>query len=238
LRAQISGAQRFHVVTDRSVSYAASMESVPRPEPKFRRRAEARPDEVLDAALALFSAQGYTQTSVEQVARRAGISKGAVYLYFPSKKALLEGLVRRTIGPVAGAAHALSSGFRGDPRPILRRVLTMIAMALSDPELLAVPKLVLREAINAPEIAQIYRSEVLDKVIPALQALLAQGVAGGFIRPVCPEMALRSIIGPIVAHLILDEVFDVTPKDGLALDRLIGTHMTLLFAGLEPPKEA
>ena len=71
------------------------------PEPKFRRRAEARPDEVLDAALALFVDQGYAHTSVAAIAKAAGISKGAIYLYFPSKQAILEALVRRAVTPVA-----------------------------------------------------------------------------------------------------------------------------------------
>lgn len=61
--------------------------------PKFRRRAEARPDEVLDAALEQFMAKGFAATRVEDIAKAAGLSKGAVYLYFPSKQALLEGLV-------------------------------------------------------------------------------------------------------------------------------------------------
>lgn len=69
--------------------------------PKFRRRAEARPDEVLDAALALFVEKGFAATKVEDVATRAGLSKGAVYLYFASKDALLEAIVRRAIAPIA-----------------------------------------------------------------------------------------------------------------------------------------
>jgi AcrR family transcriptional regulator len=205
--------------------------------PKFRRRAEARPDEVLDAALALFEAQGYAHTTVEQIARRAGLSKGAVYLYFPSKKALLEGLVRRAIGPVAQFAQSMGNGFRGDPRPMLARFLQMIAVAMANPRHLAVPKLVIREAMAAPEIAEIYRSEVLDRAMPPLRALIAQGVAAGHIRAVDPDLALRSIIGPVIAHLMLAEIFGVVPPGGLALERMIETHTAILFAGLEPPRE-
>lgn len=205
--------------------------------PKFRRRAEARPDEVLDAALALFVARGYAHTTVDQIARRAGLSKGAVYLYFPSKRALLEGLVRRAIGPVASFAQGLGDTFRGDPRPLIARFLRLTAMALGDPHTLSVPKLVVREAIAAPEIAQLYRDEVLARALPALQALIAQGVAGGFIRRVDPEMAARCVMGPLVAHLLLSEVFGFTPEGGLALDRLVDTHLAILMAGLEPETE-
>jgi AcrR family transcriptional regulator len=68
---------------------------------KFRRRAEARPDEVLDAALAVFVEKGYAAAKMDEVARRAGVSKGTVYLYFPSKEALIEAIVRRAVAPIA-----------------------------------------------------------------------------------------------------------------------------------------
>ena len=61
-----------------------------------RRRPEARPDEILDAALSVFAEQGFTAARVEDIARRAGLSKGAVYLYFPSKEAMLNALVEQS----------------------------------------------------------------------------------------------------------------------------------------------
>lgn len=202
--------------------------------PKFRRRAEARPDEVLDAALELFTRRGFTHTTVEQVARRAGLSKGTVYLYFPSKKALLAGLVRRAVVPVADQALSVVGDYRGDPRPVIRRLVGLLAASMADPKVFAVPKLVLREAVAVPEIARMYRAEVLDRALPALTALLDQGIRGGYIRPVDPELTLRSILGPLMMHLIMAEVFAIHPDDGLAMDRLVDNHLSILFAGLEP----
>ena len=95
--------------------------------PKFRRRAEARPDEVLDAALALFVEKGFAATRVEDIATRAGLSKGAVYLYFPSKEAILEGLVRRAVSPIADNALAFLDNYAGDPRLVISTVLKMVA---------------------------------------------------------------------------------------------------------------
>lgn len=205
--------------------------------PKFRRRADARPDEVLDAALALFTQNGFAKTTVEQIATRAGLSKGAVYLYFPSKKALLEGLVARAIVPTADQALGVIAGYRGDPRPVIHKFMTMTASAASGPDVFAVPKLVMREAVNAPEIAQMYRTQVLDKVIPALTALIAQGVEGGSIRSVDPELTVRSLIGPLLLHVMLAEVFEVQPDDGLEFEKLVNNHLSILFAGLEPEME-
>ncbi|EEW24184.1 TetR/AcrR family transcriptional regulator [Rhodobacter ferrooxidans] len=207
-------------------------------EPKFRRRAGARPDEVLDAALHLFTEAGFERTTVEQIAHRAGLSKAAVYLYFPSKKALLAGLVRRAVVPLADRALAQITSYQGDPRPVLRAVMTQIATNLTDPSVLAVPKLVLREAVTAPEIAQMYREEMLDRVLPALTALIAQGVAGGHIRAVDPSLTLRSLIGPVFLHILLAEVFGILTGGELAMQALIDNHLTLLFAGLEPEGKA
>src|ERR1700733_13914833 len=100
--------------------------------PKFRRRAEARPDEVLDAALDLFIEKGFAQTRVEDIAARDGLSKGAIYLYFPSKEAILEGVVKRAILPIANNALSMLDAYAGDPRPIISTALKMIAGRLSD----------------------------------------------------------------------------------------------------------
>lgn len=210
--------------------------------PKFRRRAAERPDEVLDAALELFAAQGYARTTVEAVARRAGLSKAAVYLYFPSKQTLLQGLVRRAVGSIAEEVVAQMAHHRGDPRPVLGQVLRRIGQSLSDPAVAAVPAVVLREAPHAPEIAAMYRDEVLARVVPALTGLIAQGVAGGHIRAVDPELTVRSVIGPVLIHLLMAAVFGLVPKGepglgpggGLALDRLIENHLMILNAGLAP----
>lgn len=212
------------------------MPEAPPPEPKFRRRAAERPDEVLDAALDLFVARGFAQTRVEDVAVRAGLSKAAVYLYFPSKQALLQGLVHRAAASLADDALAAIRAWTGDPRPLLALLLRQIAQKMFDPSTVAVPALVLREAPHSPQIAAIYRAEVLDRMIPALTALIAQGVAGGHIRAVDPELTVRSVVGPVMAHLMLAHVFGVAPEAGLSLDRLIANHLTILNAGLEPEK--
>lgn len=206
--------------------------------PKFRRRKEARPDEILDAALDLFVEKGFDRTKVEEIARRAGVSKGAVYLYFPSKDAVIEALVERAIGGLIGEVIDQIAHYRGDPRELLRQLMPLFIARVSDPRIMAVPKLVIREAPSHPKLAQMYRAKVIGRAVPALTQLLRQGIEGGFIRPVDPEMAVRSIMGPFLMHVLLADVFEIypaseTPGD-LRIPDLLETHMTLLFAGLEP----
>jgi AcrR family transcriptional regulator len=200
--------------------------------PKFRRRAEARPDEVLDAALALFVERGFAQTRVEDIATRAGLSKGAVYLYFPSKEAILEGLVRRAVVPIANNALGFLENYSGDPRLVIGTVMKMVAGRLTDPKTIAIPRLLMREIVHFPEFAQMYRREVLDRVIPAVTQLIRNGIAEGYLRPVDPELTIRSIIGPLALHMLMSELFGITPEGGLGMDRLIDNHLSILFDGL------
>lgn len=204
------------------------------PEPKFRRRSDARPDEILDAALSEFLKNGYARTTMDKVARAANLSKGAVYLYFPSKEALLESLVRRAVSPMtARAVEALQTG-ADHPRETLEQILRNIVGILGDEKTLAVPMLVIREAPSVPQIAQIYRDEVLSQMIPALSGMLDRARRAGHIRDVDPEMAVRSIVGPILTHVLLAKVFGIVPDGGLQIDRLVETHFTILFDGLAP----
>ena len=73
---------------------------------------------------------------------------------------------------------------------------------------------------------------MLDRALPAFVGLIRRGIEAGHLRPVDPELTLRSVIGPILAHVILAEVFGVSPRDGLELDRLIDNHLSILFDGL------
>lgn len=205
--------------------------------PKFRRRAEARPDEVLDAALDLFIAHGFAQTRVDDIARRAGISKGAVYLYFPSKEAIIEGLVRRAVVPIANSALEFLD-LDNDPRLVITMVLKMAGQRLSDPKTTAIPRIIFREVKSFPELAQMYRREVLDRVIPTVERLLARGIDQGYFRPVDPHLTIRSIVGPLVLHIAMAEIFGIIPEGGMQFDKLIDNHLTILFDGLSAPPSA
>lgn len=205
--------------------------------PKFRRRAEARPDEVLDAALDLFIDQGFAATRVEDIARHAGLSKGAVYLYFPSKQAILEALVRRAIVPVAQSAADTAGSFDGDPRDALRMVFAIIAQRLADPRVVAIPKLIIREIGVFPQIAEMYRREVIERAMPVAAGLIRRGIDKGVFRPVDPELTLRSLIGPIAIHMLMAEAFGIMPEKGLEMPRLIEHHMDILFNGLLSEQE-
>jgi AcrR family transcriptional regulator len=182
--------------------------------------------------------KGFAATRVDDIARRAGLSKGAVYLYFPSKEAVLEALVRRAIIPIADTALDALRDYEGDPRLVISMVIKMVGQRFGDPRIIAVPKVVFREVLGFPHLAEMYRVEVLDKVLPVIGGLIRRGIDQGYLRQVDPELTIRSIIGPLMLHLLLAEVFGVTPEGGLHFDKLVDNHLSILFDGLSAPPSA
>ena len=116
-------------------------------------------------------------------------------------------------------------------------VLKMLGTKLHDPRLLAIPKLIFRELAGFPELAAMYRREVLDQVIPVVEGLIRKGIDQGYLRAVDPELTIRSIVGPVVLHVAMAEVFGITPREGFAIDRLIDNHLSILFDGLAAPPD-
>ncbi len=211
------------------------MTQAPSADPRrWRRRAEARPDEILDAALAEFTAVGFDAARMEDVAKRAGVSKAAIYLYFESKAALLQALVLRAVGPVAARAEAMANAPVPDPEGALRAILGFALTQLSDPRVFAAPKIVLSIAIRFPEIAAFYRAEVIDRARAAIRTIVAAGIAQGQFKPIEPEAAVRLLMGPFLMEGLMRHIFETPPAlaDASAV-------LDVVFDGLRArPKEA
>jgi AcrR family transcriptional regulator len=200
------------------------------PKPKWRRRAEARPDEILDAALAVFTEKGFEAARVDEIAARAGLSKGAIYLYFAGKEALLRGLIEREVAPAAQRLRALAEAGGDDPEGTLRLLVTVAAQLLSDARIFAVPKLVLTAAPRFREIAEFYRKRVVDEAIGAIMALHRKGVAAGAFRDVDSEMAARMVMGPLIVHAMRKHILGA--RDAASPVARAEAHLDILFEGL------
>lgn len=205
-------------------------------EPKWRRRAEDRPDEVLDAALKLFAQNGFAATKVEDIATEAGISKGAVYRYFSSKEEIFESLIKRAIAPIAERTEDLARTSHEDSAVLLKAVLTVAATKMSDPGTLALPRIVLQEAGRFPELAQTYRRQVIDRAIGALELIVLKGIASGQFRSVNARLAVRNIMGPLLAHLVLGQIFGIERESAVSPEAFIESHYDILMRGLMAPE--
>ncbi|ANP48045.1 hypothetical protein ATE48_11705 [Candidatus Viadribacter manganicus] len=207
--------------------------TLPKPsEPRWRRRAEARPEEILEAALEEFGARGFEAARMEDIAKRAGLSKAAIYLYFQSKVALLEALIEAKVGPLAQTAQMIASAGSADPLNALRTLATAAAFRLNDPALLAVPRLVIGISGRFPEIATYYREHVVEKARGALEALIEGAMAKGQIRRADKNAIVRAFIGPLFfeamwTHVLGGETALHDPQ------KLIKQQFDVLLSGLE-----
>jgi AcrR family transcriptional regulator len=202
---------------------------------RWHRRKKARPAEILAAALDEFAERGYAAAKLDRVAQRAGVTKGTLYLYFPSKAELFKAVVRSAVLPNIAEAERLVAGFPGPASELLRRLVSFIVARIVDTPLSAIPKLVLAEAGNFPELARFYRAEVIERAFALIGAVLARGAAAGEFRRIDGDQAVRCVVAPVLLAALWRHSFgrfDDQPIDAAALAR---THLDLLLHGLAVP---
>src|SRR5690349_1611763 len=202
------------------------------PETRWRRRAEARPEEILDAALDEFTERGFEAARMEDIARRASISKGGIYLYFPSKTALLEALIEAKVTPLARLAQTIAATGANDPMSALRMIATAAAHRLGDGKVFAVPRLVISVSGRFPEIAEYYRVHVVELARGALESLIEAAMTKGALRRVDAQAAARAFIGPILFEALWTHVLKGESTLGNP-EKLIQQHFDVWLNGLE-----
>lgn len=161
------------------------------------RRPDARPAELLEAALDLFVEKGYAATRVEQVAARAGVSKGTLFLYFASKEELFQAVVRENLASRFSGWNAEFENFEGSASAMLRHCLQTWWRHVGATKASGITKLIMSEAHNFPEIASYYQSEVVDPGTALIQRILRHGIASGEFRDVDTAYATYSVSSTI-----------------------------------------
>src|SRR3954465_11279892 len=134
-----------------------------RSKPRWRRRKDARPEEIISAALEVFADRGFAATKLEDVARKAGVTKGTIYLYFENKEALFKALIRQTIVPVIAQGEAVAQAFTGSARDLFERLVREYWRLVGETSLASIPRLMIAEAGNFPELARFYYEEVVTR---------------------------------------------------------------------------
>ena len=165
---------------------------------KRARRKEARPGELLQAALALFVAKGFAATKVEEVARMAGVSKGTLFLYFSSKEELFKAVVRERIVGQLSQFHAAIDAFQGPTAQLMRTFLHTWWEQADATQTSGIAKLMLSEGQHFPELAAFYREEVLDPARELIARVHARGVTRGEFRPIDPTYGPLTLMSSIL----------------------------------------
>jgi len=195
------------------------------------RRKEARPGEILDAALKVFAQRGFAATKLDAVAAAAGIGKGTIYLYFSSKEALFREVVRQRLLPNLEEIERVLATDTGSAADQLRLIIGRAAR-FSSSKLAVLPKLVLAESGNFPALARFYAEEVVNRGVAMITGVIRRGVERGEFRPVDPVAVLPLLIGPLTMLALWKHA--LAPYTQFQLDPAVvmATHLDVLLRGL------
>lgn len=202
--------------------------------PRWERRKDARPQELLAAALDLFVERGFASTRLEDVARRAGVSKGTLYLYFANKEELFKAVVRNSLVPALGEAELSIAGFEGHGADLLRSVMMSWWQRVGATKASGIIKLVTAEAGNFPELAQFYQDEVIIRGTKILAGMLARAVARREFRPINVTQMTQVLMAPLL--MLITWKHSVGPCDRNELDptAFLDTFLDMALHGLLP----
>ena len=205
---------------------------------RWRRRKDARPQEILEAALQVFAEKGFAAARMDEIAQRARVSKGTIYLYFESKEAVFRALVQATLVRRVADMVALVRDHKGPIAPLLRELLLRLGHFLSTSDLVMLPKMVIAEAGNFPDLARIYREEVVERGLALFGGLLQAGMDRGEFRKVPVHHAVRLCMAPLLLAAIWRTTFAPLDREPYDYAGLIDAHVTTLLRGLQPEERA
>ena len=201
-----------------------------------RRRKDARPQELLDAALALFVEKGFAATRAEEVAQRAGVSKGTLYLYYSSKEELLKAVIAHYLSARIAATAEQVRQIQGPMAPVLREMLVAWWQQTYASPASGTFKLIISEVRNFPEIAEFYAREVIEPGHQLVGMILQRGIASGEFRAVDVESAVHSLLLPMVMLCTHKHALGACTQHSIDAAKFIADHVELVLAGLlQPP---
>ena len=205
---------------------------------KRERRKEARPGELLDAALDLFVEKGYAATRVEEVAARAGVSKGTLFLYFPSKQELFKAVVRKNLSGRFLPWNQEFDTFEGSTAEMVEYCMATWWESVGATRTSGITKLMMSEAKNFPELAAFYQQEVIQPGQALIRRILQRGVDRGEFRALDLDYAVFSVVAPMIFLMLARHSTGVCVPDHLELDpkKYIASQLGIVLHGISQPQ--
>jgi AcrR family transcriptional regulator len=202
--------------------------------PKRERRKEARPGELVKAALDLFVEKGFAATRVDEVAARAGVSKGTLFLYFDSKEDLFKAVIRENIANLFPAWNEEFKTFEGSSAEMLHYAMDLWWLNVGNTPASGIVKLVISEAQNFPEVAAFYQKEVVEPGTGLLQSILQRGVDRGEFRSMDTSKSVFSMIAPMIFLMMWKHSMGACAASANIIDpqEFIHMHVDLLLHGM------
>ncbi len=204
------------------------------PAHKRERRKEARPGELLDAALDLFVEKGFAATRSEEVAARAGVSKGTLFLYFPSKEELFKAVVRENLVRHQTEGAEEIARFEGPTPALLEYLVLEWWRRYGATKASGISKLVMSEARNFPDLARFFQDEVVTPGHAMVRSVLQRGIDRGEFRAVDLGMTVHSVLAPLLFLVTWKHSMApcCPPSEQIDPEAFIRHHTGLLVRGL------
>ena len=198
---------------------------------RWRRRKQARPGEILTAALACFAERGFAATRLDEVARRAGVTKGTLYLYFDNKEDLFKAVVRQALVPNIERIEEVVDKATEPASVLLERLIWSWSAIIASP-VSAIPKLVIAEAGNFPDLARFYLDEVVRRGMALVRRVLHAGIEGGEFHDIDVDSAVMCVIAPLIVAMLWRHSLGRHEPGMVDPRTLCETHLRLLSNGL------
>ena len=200
-------------------------------EPRFKRRKEDRPAEITEAALAAFAEKGYAATKVDEVAKRAGVSKGLLYLYFKTKEDLFKAVIRSFLSPRIDALIKNIEETELSAEEFVRGPFLAFAKSLPNSPARILVRLMIAEGPKHPDLVQWYWDNVVSRALKALRSLIKRGVDNGEFR----ESALNEFPQLLVTPVFFSMIFTIVFKQQMNLDtdRFIEAHINMVLESIK-----
>ena len=201
---------------------------------KRERRKEARPGELLDAALDLFVEKGFAATRVEEVAARAGVSKGTLFLYFQSKEELFKAVVRENISGRFKEWGEEFETFKGSTADMVTYCMNVWWERVGATKASGITKLMMSEATNFPELAAFYQQEVIQPGQALIRRILQRGIERKEFKSLDLDYAVYSLIAPMIYLIISKHSAGICVPSGMALDpkKYIESQVSMILHGM------
>jgi len=209
-----------------------SAEIQERPAPRWRRRKEARPGEILAAALEIFGERGYEATRLTDVARRAGCTKGTIFLYYENKAELFKAALREAMMPLVVENERLVESHRGTSRELLEKLLRLRWEHMSRNRFTGLVKLMLAETRTYPELARFYNDEFIERNQGLIRQVLRAGVEAGEFQPMDVDQVARFVVSPMLFAVVWRHAFEHALENSFSLEAFFDSSLKLMMNGL------
>lgn len=204
-------------------------------EQRWQRRKAERPGEIIDAALELFVAKGFMATRLDEVAKLAGVSKGTVYLYFENKEALFRAVVETLVVPEIERTEQQIEAFDGSASELISQLVKQWWESVGESQLCGLPKLIIAEAGNFPELASFYVEHVIGRVRRVIAQLISRGIAAGEFKACDPAYAARLLLAPMVFAAIYQHSLLAYDSEPFEVSAYLDNHLDIFLHGLVAP---